>query len=87
MAAAASASSESGASVVRTYDQELKFIKQITDHEFRIQKGFVPGMNVSPGPESTRPDTASLGATAHDQRLQGMLTDEVGAGIAVLPPV
>lgn len=26
--------------VVRTYDEELKFIERINDHSFRIKKGF-----------------------------------------------
>jgi tRNA-splicing ligase RtcB (3'-phosphate/5'-hydroxy nucleic acid ligase) len=31
---------------VRTYDEEMKYIQKISDVEYRIKKGFVPGMTV-----------------------------------------
>eukprot|EP01138_Halocafeteria_seosinensis_P000196 gb/GECG01000202.1/.p1 GENE.gb/GECG01000202.1/~~gb/GECG01000202.1/.p1 ORF type:complete len:525 (+),score=58.95 gb/GECG01000202.1/:1-1575(+) len=33
-------------SVVRTYEQELEYVEQVSPCEFRIKKGFVPNMNV-----------------------------------------
>lgn len=32
--------------VIRTYDEELKYIERINDYSFRIKKGFQPNMNV-----------------------------------------
>ncbi len=33
--------------IVRTYDEEMAFIKRLTPWKLEIQKGFVPGMNVN----------------------------------------
>ena len=33
-------------SVVRSYDDEMKFLKRLTPWKFEIAKGFVPNMNV-----------------------------------------
>ena len=34
-------------SVVRTYDEELKYLKRITPWKYEISKGFVPNMKVN----------------------------------------
>lgn len=48
MAAAADGSSASATKgVVRTYEEELAFIKARDDVSFTIDRGFVPNMNVS----------------------------------------
>ena len=32
--------------VVRSYDEELKYLERLTPHSWRIKKGFQPNMNV-----------------------------------------
>lgn len=45
--ASASSSDEPSSKHRRSYEDELKYISQVSDHEYHIRKGFVPGMNVS----------------------------------------
>jgi hypothetical protein len=54
------------ASIVRSYEEELKFIRQVAPCKFEIAKGFVPGMNVG-------------GTFYVNNALEGLLMDELKA--------
>lgn len=52
--------------VVRTYEEERQFIEQLSPYHYRINPGFVPGMNVP-------------GIVYVNDRLQGLLFEELQA--------
>ena len=33
-------------SIVRTFDEEMKYLERLNDYSWKIKKGFVPNMNV-----------------------------------------
>eukprot|EP00736_Rhodelphis_marinus_P006202 Rmarinus@m.7153 len=51
---------------VRTYDEDMRYIEKVGNSQFRIKKGFVPGMNV----------TATFFA---NESLRKLMFDELGA--------
>ena len=55
-----------GAGVVRSYEQEMGFIEQLTPYRYRVRPGFVPGMHVP-------------GEFYVNSRLQGLLFEELQA--------
>jgi tRNA-splicing ligase RtcB len=67
--------------VVRTYDEEMKFIHRETPQRYRVDKGFVPNMNVP-------------GKFYVNENLEGLMFDELkqfcgskGSGGVFLPAV